>query len=71
MTTVQWVSTAYLLAIAMVIPATGRLAERFGTRAMWMFSLSAFLAGSVLCGDRLVDGKPDRRSRPSKASAAA
>ncbi|WP_328460466.1 MDR family MFS transporter [Streptomyces sp. NBC_00448] len=49
-TTVQWVSTAYLLAIATVIPATGRLAERFGIRAMWMFSLSAFLAGSVLCG---------------------
>lgn len=49
-TTVQWVSTAYLLAITTVIPTTGRLAERFGTRTMWMFSLSAFLAGSVLCG---------------------
>ncbi|MFI1380348.1 MDR family MFS transporter [Embleya sp. NPDC020886] len=49
-TTVQWVGTAYLLAIATVIPATGRLAERFGIRAMWMFSLGAFLAGSVLCG---------------------
>lgn len=49
-TTVQWVSTAYLLAITAVIPATGRLAERFGTRTMWMFSISAFLAGSVLCG---------------------
>jgi MFS family permease len=33
-TTVQWVSTAYLLAIATVIPTTGRLTERFGTRTM-------------------------------------
>jgi EmrB/QacA subfamily drug resistance transporter len=49
-TTIQWVSTAYLLAIATVIPLTGRLAERFGTRTMWMFALSAFLAGSALCG---------------------
>jgi len=48
--TIQWVSTAYLLAIAMVIPVTGRLAERFGTRAMWLFALSAFLVGSALCG---------------------
>jgi EmrB/QacA subfamily drug resistance transporter len=49
-TTIQWVSTAYLLAIAMVIPVTGRLAERFGARGMWMFALTAFLAGSALCG---------------------
>jgi EmrB/QacA subfamily drug resistance transporter len=49
-TTIQWVSAAYLLAIAMVIPVTGRLAERFGARAMWLFALSAFLVGSALCG---------------------
>ncbi|TQL88094.1 EmrB/QacA subfamily drug resistance transporter [Actinoallomurus bryophytorum] len=49
-TTIQWVSAAYLLAIAVVIPVTGRLAERFGARTMWMFALSAFLAGSALCG---------------------
>ncbi|MGH3374313.1 MAG: MDR family MFS transporter [Actinoallomurus sp.] len=49
-TTIQWVSTAYLLAIATVIPVTGRLAERYGARSMWMFALSAFLVGSALCG---------------------
>ena len=49
-TTVQWAGTAYLLAIVAVIPVTGRLAERFGTRALWMSALGAFLAGSVLCG---------------------
>ena len=49
-TTVQWVGTAYLLVIATVIPVTGRLTERFGARTMWTFALTAFLAGSVLCG---------------------
>jgi EmrB/QacA subfamily drug resistance transporter len=48
--TVQWVTTAYLLSIVMVIPLTGRLAERFGTRTMWLFALTVFLAGSALCG---------------------
>ena len=48
--TLQWVNTAYLLAIAMVIPLTGRLAERFGTRTMWLFALAVFVAGSALCG---------------------
>jgi EmrB/QacA subfamily drug resistance transporter len=46
----QWVNTAYLLSIAMVVPLTGRLAERFGTRTMWSFALTVFLAGSALCG---------------------
>ena len=49
-TAVQWVSTAYLLTIAMVIPVTGRLTERFGARTMWTFALVTFLAGSMLCG---------------------
>lgn len=49
-TTVQWVNTAYLLSIALVIPVTGRLAERFGTRAMWRFAITVFMCGSALCG---------------------
>src|SRR5437588_8838995 len=49
-TTIQWVSTAYLLAIATVIPITGRLAERYGARTTWILALSVFLAGSALCG---------------------
>jgi EmrB/QacA subfamily drug resistance transporter len=48
--TAQWVNTAYLLSIVIVIPLTGRLAERFGTRVMWLFALAAFTAGSALCG---------------------
>jgi EmrB/QacA subfamily drug resistance transporter len=46
---VQWVATAYLLSLTAVIPLTGWASERFGTRRVWLSSLSAFLVGSVLC----------------------
>jgi EmrB/QacA subfamily drug resistance transporter len=48
--TIQWVSTGYLLALAMVIPLTGWSVERFGGKRMWILSLVLFLAGSALCG---------------------
>ncbi|MGI9116827.1 MAG: MDR family MFS transporter [Gaiellales bacterium] len=47
---IQWVSTAYLLALATVIPLTGWAAERFGAKRTWMASVAAFIAASVLCG---------------------
>ncbi|WP_210593820.1 MDR family MFS transporter [Streptomyces sp. GESEQ-35] len=47
---VQWVSTAYLLALAVVVPVSGWAVERFGARRVWLGSLTLFLAGSVLCG---------------------
>lgn len=46
----QWASTAYLLAMSSVIPATGWAAQRFGATATWIASLSVFLLGSLLCG---------------------
>nr|MDT0656738.1 DHA2 family efflux MFS transporter permease subunit [Micromonospora sp. DSM 115978] len=48
--TVQWVSTAYLLAMALVIPLTGWCVDRFGAKTTWLWVLTVFLAGSVLCG---------------------
>jgi EmrB/QacA subfamily drug resistance transporter len=48
--TIQWVITGYLLSFAMVIPLSGWALARFGGRAVWMFSLALFLAGSVACG---------------------
>ena len=50
LTSIQWVSTGYLLALATVIPLTGWSMERFGGRNMWMISVALFLAGSALCG---------------------
>jgi MFS family permease len=40
----------YLLAYVSVIPVSGWVSERFGSRNAWMFAVAAFLAGSVLCG---------------------
>ncbi|MGJ5891312.1 MFS transporter [Streptomyces niveiscabiei] len=48
--TVQWVSTAYLLALAVVVPVSGWAVERIGARKVWLGALVLFLAGSMLCG---------------------
>jgi EmrB/QacA subfamily drug resistance transporter len=48
--TIQWVSTGYLLAVAMTIPVSGWAFQRFGARRAWMTSLIIFVAGSALCG---------------------
>ena len=48
--TIQWVATAYLLALALVIPLSGWAIERFGVRRLWFGSLVLFLVGSVLSG---------------------
>jgi EmrB/QacA subfamily drug resistance transporter len=48
--TMQWVTTGYLLALAIVIPMSGWTVERFGARRMWMISLGLFTLGSALCG---------------------
>jgi EmrB/QacA subfamily drug resistance transporter len=47
---IQWVITAYLLALAMAIPLTGWSVARFGAKRMWLISLVLFVAGSMLCG---------------------
>ncbi len=47
---VQWVATAYLLALAAVIPVTSWAARRVGSRRLYIWSLVLFTAGSALCG---------------------
>jgi EmrB/QacA subfamily drug resistance transporter len=48
--TIQWVATGYLLALATVIPLTGWMTERFGSKRIWMISVALFGIGSALCG---------------------
>jgi EmrB/QacA subfamily drug resistance transporter len=48
--TIQWVATAYLLALATVIPITGWAADRFGTKRLYMVAIALFLVGSMLAG---------------------
>ncbi|MFG2563955.1 MDR family MFS transporter [Streptomyces sp. NPDC048567] len=46
---IQWVSSAYLLAVVAAVPASGWLAGRFGGRRVWLAAIGVFLIGSVLC----------------------
>jgi EmrB/QacA subfamily drug resistance transporter len=48
--TIQWVSTGYLVALAVVIPMTGWASERFGAKRLWIVVVSLFVAGSALSG---------------------
>ncbi|MCW5579205.1 MAG: multidrug transporter subunit MdtD [Dokdonella sp.] len=45
----QSVVIAYALTMAMLIPASGWLADRFGTRRVFLFAISLFALGSLLC----------------------
>jgi EmrB/QacA subfamily drug resistance transporter len=46
----QLVLTVYLLALAVVIPLSGFLADRVGMKRLYMITLVCFTAGSALCG---------------------
>ncbi len=45
----QSVVVAYSLTMAMLIPATGWMADRFGTRRVYVGAIVLFVLGSVLC----------------------
>jgi EmrB/QacA subfamily drug resistance transporter len=47
--TIQWVTTGYLLAIAVAIPITGWAESRWGGKRVWIAALTAFVVGSILC----------------------
>jgi EmrB/QacA subfamily drug resistance transporter len=48
--TLEWVVTGYLLSLAIWIPASGWIGDRFGTKKTFLFALTMFIAGSALCG---------------------
>jgi DHA2 family multidrug resistance protein len=47
---IQWVITAYTLAQTVSVPLFGYLADRFGTKWVYMISLALFTLASMLCG---------------------
>ncbi|MEC3977554.1 DHA2 family efflux MFS transporter permease subunit [Amycolatopsis sp. H20-H5] len=49
-TTIQWLTSGFLLTMAVVIPVTGFLLERFTPRQVFLFSLTSFSLGTLLCG---------------------
>lgn len=48
--TLQWVTTAYLLALALALPLNGWLVDRIGARRVFLACFAVFIAGSALCG---------------------
>jgi EmrB/QacA subfamily drug resistance transporter len=48
-TTVQWLSTGYMLVNGIFIPITAYLIEKFGTRKLFLTSVLLFTIGSVIC----------------------
>jgi len=46
--TTQWVISAYVLALAMVIPVSAWAMDRFGAKQTWMGALALFAVGSML-----------------------
>ena len=46
--TVQWLTTAFMLTMAVVIPTTGFLLERISTRTVFMLAMGLFSAGTLL-----------------------
>jgi predicted MFS family arabinose efflux permease len=46
-TTIQWVSTGYLLALGIAVPLSTWGLQRFGGKRLWMFALAVFLIGSI------------------------
>jgi EmrB/QacA subfamily drug resistance transporter len=47
---VEWVVLGYTLSLAVFIPTSGWLGDRFGTKKVFMFALAAFTVGSLACG---------------------
>jgi EmrB/QacA subfamily drug resistance transporter len=47
---VEWIAVGYLLTYAAVIPAAGWLGDRFGTKAVFVTALIAFVITSIACG---------------------
>src|SRR5262249_18012733 len=47
--TAQWIISAYLLSLAVVLPASAYLAKRFGTRRVYLLSLVGFTLASLAC----------------------
>ena len=48
--TIQWVSSAYLLALALALPLSGWLVDRIGARRVFLICFTTFILGSALCG---------------------
>ncbi len=47
---IQWVTSGYLLALALMLPMNGWLVERIGAKSLYLWCFSTFTVASALCG---------------------
>ena len=50
LTAIHWVTSGYLLALALMLPLNGWLVERIGAKRLYLWCFSAFTLSSALCG---------------------
>lgn len=50
LSTIHWVMSGYLLALALMLPLNGWLVDRIGAKALYLWCFVAFTLSSVLCG---------------------
>lgn len=48
--TIQWLSTSYMLVIGILVPITALLMQWFTTRQMFLSAMLLFLVGTIICG---------------------
>lgn len=48
--TIQWVVTAYMLSMAVMLPTSGWLADKYGYKKIYFWGLFLFTLGSLFCG---------------------
>jgi len=50
LTVIQWVTSGYLLALALMLPLNGWLVDRIGAKSLYLWCFSTFTLSSMLCG---------------------
>jgi len=50
LSTIQWISSGYLLAMALALPLSGWLVDRIGAKSLYLLCFAAFTASSAMCG---------------------
>src|SRR6202051_2833477 len=50
LTTVQWVTSGYLLALALMLPLNGWLVGQLGAKSLYLWCFPIFTLSSALCG---------------------
>ncbi|GBQ87744.1 membrane transporter [Acetobacter nitrogenifigens DSM 23921 = NBRC 105050] len=50
LSTIQWVTSGYLLALTLALPLNGWLVDRVGAKRLYLWCLASFTLSSVFCG---------------------